>query len=439
MKHSIKYGLGIAMAASLALTACSSDGEETTTPDSTTSESGDAPAAEAVTITMSGWSLDTTPEFQLLADAFHEANPNVTVEIKEYDAAEYDTQMTADLAAGAAPDVYILKNLKNFVTYQAGGQLEDVSEIVGEIGDGNAAVDFYNVDGTTYAVPYRQDSWFMYYNKDLFDQAGVDYPDGSWTWDDYNAAATTLNDELGDDVDGSYQHTWQSTLQGFALAQTPGADLLSGDFDYLTGYYDNAIALQDSGAQTDYSEASTNGLTYQGQFGTQKAALMNMGSWYVATLIAQQDAGDADEFAWGVAPVPQFDSSTTEEPVTFGDPTGVGINPAIDPAKADAAKSFVAFAGSEDAAVALAGIGIKPAYSSEAVTSAYFGLEGVPTDELSMFTFGTNKTMPENPVSPDTNVIQNILGDAHSAIMTGSVSVADGIAEAESRVAAEVQ
>ncbi len=305
MEHSKKFGLSMVVAATLGLAACSSGGGETPATSSTSGGGNTAPAD--VTITMSGWSLDTTPEFQLLADTFHEQNPNVTVELKEYDAGEYDTQMTADLAAGAAPDLYILKNLKNFVTYQAGGQLEDVSDIVSEVGSGNEAVDFYKVDGKTYAVPYRQDSWFTYYNKDLFDKAGMDYPDGTWTWDDYDAAATKLDEALGDGVDGSYEHGWQSTLQGFALAQTPGADLLSGDYSYLKPYYDRVIALQDSGAQTDYSTVTTNKLTYQGQFGTQKAALMNMGSWYVATLIAQQASGDADQFAWGIAPVPQFD------------------------------------------------------------------------------------------------------------------------------------
>ena len=35
----------------------------------------------------------------------------------------------------------------------------------------------YQVDGKSYAVPYRQDSWVLYYNKDLFDKAKVGYPD----------------------------------------------------------------------------------------------------------------------------------------------------------------------------------------------------------------------------------------------------------------------
>ncbi|MDN4479871.1 ABC transporter substrate-binding protein [Demequina muriae] len=432
MKHHVMRSAGVAIAAALTLAACSSDDGSSSTPDDTGSGSGDEP----VTLTMSAWSLDSTPEFQLLADEFNAINPNVTVELQEYDAAEYDTQITADLSAGAAPDLYILKNLKYFATFQDGEQLVDVSDVADGVGEGNGALDFYEVDGATWAVPYRQDTWFTYYNKSLFDEAGIAHPEGAITWDEYADLANQLNDGL--DATGSYQHSWQSTLQGFALAQTPGADLFSGDFSFLAPYYDRVLAMQESGAQTDFATVQTNQLTYQAQFGTQEAAMMNMGSWYVATLIAQQESGEAEDFEWGFMPAPQYDDSTLETPVSFGDPTAVGINPQIDEAKMDAAKEFLAFVGSEDAASALAQIGIKPAFASDAVTEAYFSVAGLPQDELSQFAFGTHETLPENPVSLDTAAIQNILNDAHSAILTDSVSVEDGIAEAQERVANEV-
>lgn len=436
MKRSIVTGLGIAAVVSLALTGCSSsDGD--TDPGSTDPASPAAP----VTVTLAGWSLATTPEFQMLADAFHEANPDITVEVQEYDAANYDTQMTADLAAGSAPDMYVQKTLQNFFKYQDGGQLMDVSDVAEGLGDGVIGLDRYTMDGAAYSIPYRQDSWYLYYNKDLFDAAGVDYPDGTWTWDDYADNAGALTSGLkaaGSPALGTYQHTWQSLVQGFANAQSPKADILSGDFSYLKPYYERALAMQDAGAQVSYGTVTTNSLTYQAQFGTQKAAMMPMGSWYVATLIAQEATGDADTFNWGFAPAPQLDSSTTDNPVTFADPTGIGINPAIDDSKVDGAKAFLAFIGSEDASTALASIGITPAYSSDAVTTAYFGLKGVPTDDLSKFAFSTHDTKPENPVSKDTAAIQIILLDAHTAMMSGSSTVDAALADAEARVKNEV-
>ncbi len=335
-----------------------------------------------VTLTLAGWSLDSTPEFQTLADAYHEANPEVTVEVVEYPAGnDYATAMTADLAAGTAPDVYVLKNLKDFVTYSNGQQLLDVSDVVGELDPATGGLDQYEAeDGKSYAVPYRQDSWVLYYDKDLFAQAGVAEPDGSWTWEDYGTAAQDITEALSaDGVKGTYLHNWQSTVQGFALAQGEDADLLSGDYAYLAPFYERALALQDAGAQADFGTITTNTLTYQGEFGLQKAAMLPMGTWYTATLIAQQASGEANDFEWGIAPIPQADASTTgtdSTPVTFGDPTGLGINPKTDEAKIGAAKDFLRFAAGEEGANALAEIGITPALTNDTVTETFFALRG---------------------------------------------------------------
>jgi multiple sugar transport system substrate-binding protein len=422
MKRKLAVAVGIAAIASLTLAACSGSDtpEETTGP---------------VTLTLSGWSLATTPEFQTLADGFHEENPDVTIELKEYDAAEYNTLVTADLAAGVGPDIITQKEVKFVTTFQEGGQLLDVSDV--ELPDGISGADSYKVDGTAYATPYRNDSWVLYYNKALFDAAGVDYPDGSWTWDDYADAAAEL--KAGGAPFGAYQHRWQSVVQGFANAQeTQGEGVLSGEYDYMAPFYDRVLDLQNSGAIIDFNTSSANQLTYQGEFGKQKAAMMPMGTWYVATLIAQQASGDSDTFDWGFAPIPQVDDSTVDEPVTFGDPTGFGINANIDDAKVDAAKAFLAYAASEAGASALAAIGITPALTNDAVVEAYFAVKGAPTDDLSKFAWSTHKVYPENPTSNKTATIQGILNDMHTAILSGSKSVDDAITEAQDRVKNEV-
>jgi len=433
MKRTTPIAIGATAAIALTLTACGGG----------TGGGEDATADGPVTLTLAGWSLDSTPEFQTLADAYHEANPDVTVEVVEYPAGnDYATAMTADLAAGTAPDVYVLKNLKDFVTYSNGQQLLDVSDVAAELDPATGGVESYAAeDGKTYAVPYRQDSWVLYYDKDLFAQAGVAEPDGSWTWDDYDAAAQDITEALSEDgVKGTYLHNWQSTVQGFALAQDEGADLLSGDYSYLAPYYERALALQDAGAQVDFGTITTNTLTYQGEFGLQKAAMLPMGTWYTATLIAQQASGEANDFEWGIAPIPQADASTTgtdSTPVTFGDPTGLGINPKTDEAKVAAAKDFLAFAAGEEGAQALAEIGITPALTNDAVTETFFALDGVPGDDLSKFAFATHDTRPENPVATQTAIVQNILNDLHSAVMSGSTAVDTAIEEAGQRVQSE--
>jgi multiple sugar transport system substrate-binding protein len=425
MKRSIAV-LGAAAAISLVLAGCGGGSDS--------SESASGPT----TLTLAGWSLATTPEFQTLADGFHAANPDVTVQLKEYDASNYDTQMIADLAAGKGPDIYVQKNLKNFFTYQDGRQLLDVSDVAKDLTDKVKGLPSYQIDGKTYAIPYRGDSWVMYYNKKLFDQAGVDYPDGSWTWADFVSNSKQLTTKLKaakSKALGDYQHTWQSTTQGFALAQTPGASLVSDDFSYLKPYYTWALDLQNSGSQVKLGDATTNNLTYQAQFGKQQAATMMMGTWYISTLLAQQTSGEADTFEWGIAPAPQFDSSTTgtsKTPVTFGDPTALGINAKIDKNKITAAKAFLGYAAGRQGAEALAKIGITPA-DTDAVAESFFDLKGIPTDPLSKFAFAHHDTKPENPVSKSTPALQNILNDLHTAVLSGSSSVDAAIGEAQTR------
>ena len=430
MKRSRAAVLGACMAISLVLAGCGGDG-------------GDESSAGDGTLTLAGWSLATTPEFKTLADGFHATHPGVTVELKEYDAANYDTQMVADLAAGKAPDVYAQKTLKNFYTYANGKQLVDVSDVAQGLDAKTGGLTAYQLDGKSYAIPYRQDSWVLYYNKTLFAKAGVKTPDGSWTWDDYAAASKELTTGLkaaGSKAVGDYEHIWQSTVQGFALAQQPGAKLESGDFAYLKPYYDRAVGLQDSGAQVKFGDATTNNLTYQSQFGKQQAAMMLMGSWYIATLLKQQGTGDADKFDWAFAPAPQLDKSTTgtsATPVTFGDPTGLGINAKISKGKLAVAKQFLQYAAGPEGAKALAGIGITPA-NTDAVSATFFELPGVPSDELSKFAFTKHDTKPENPVSKYTAALQNILGDLHTAVMSGSKPVDAAITEAQNRAKNEV-
>jgi multiple sugar transport system substrate-binding protein len=434
--------IALAMAAllGLSLAACGSDDPGTTDP-----TGGDTGPAEPITLTVSGWSLETTPEFQNLADAFMAANSDIKIEITEYDANDYETLMLTDMSAGKATDIITVKQAKFTTQWATGGQLLDVTDVVTALPSTVSGAGSYAVDGVNYAAPYRQDSWVLFYNQDLFDAAGIDYPDGTWTWDDYADVAKELTTALADKgAKGTYEHSWQSTLQGFAQAQTPGANITGGeDYTYLKPYYERVIDLQTAGAQETYGTVTTNKLTYQGQFGKQQAAMMPMGSWYVATLVAQQKSGDADTFKWGIAPAPQFDASTTglsKTPVTFGDPTGMAIYSKIDASKLDAAKAWLNFVASETAGVTLAEIGIVSSVATDAVTNAYFAQAGMPTDDLSKFAMSTHKTNPENPQHAKIAAIQTALGEAHTAIMSANdVSAIDpAIEEATAKIKDEL-
>lgn len=424
MKHRfVAIGVAAVAAITVTLSACSGGG------------SGSPSESKGpITITMSAWDPKTFPEFQALADGFHKAHPGVTVEVKAYDNAQYATLLTADLAAGSAPDVLPLKDVTSFVSLQTGGQLLDVSDV--KIADGVQGAGTFKVAGKQYGIPYRNDYFVLYYNKDLLDKAGVAYPDGTWTWNDYSAAAAKLGSGLksaGSDAKPVYEHSWP-IAQVMATAQAPNADLLRGDYSYMKRYYGRELQMQADGLQTQYNTVTANHLTYQGEFGKEKAALMVMGSWYVSTLVGQQASGDAASFAWGIAPVPQYNGKTAGPdgvPVSTGDASPLAVNAKIDSSKISAAKEFLAYASGEKGAKALASMAISSALVSDAVSKVYRSVKGVPSDKLTDFTLTHHKIVPQNPASPKTPATQTLLAAMHTAIMSGSESIDKAISDAD--------
>lgn len=393
-------------------------------------------------ITLAGWSLDSRPEFSYLAKAFEKKHPNITVKVKEYSADDYDKQMTGDISAGSQPDVFPIKNLQKYYTYAQSGGLSDLADVAKTYkSDKNIDISSYDLDGKYYALPYRQDSWVLFYNKTMFEKAGVDLPDGTWTWDDYTKVAEELKKKLpaaGYDANAvypMYQHNWRSVVQSFALAQTgyqPDKTFFKGNFNYMKSYYKRALQWQNEGLTIDWNTSKTTSVQYQAQFGTEKAAMVPMGTWYALDIVNDQKSGDADKFEWGMAPIPQNpDAKKSDKAITFGDPTGFAVSSKATGQKLAAAKEFVKFCSGEEGAKVLAAVAITPAYLSDAVKNTFFSVDGMAVDDLSKKAWQDNETKPENPVGEGGDTIGSLLDDAHSSIMTKTKSVDQALADAK--------
>ncbi|MEV0458158.1 ABC transporter substrate-binding protein [Catellatospora methionotrophica] len=410
----------LAMAATLPLTACGSGGDET--------ESG------PVELTVAVWSLASTPEFQTLFDAFHQANPDITVKPVDILAADYPTKVTTMLAGGDTTDVITMKTLADYVRFAGRGQLKDLTAAATSAEGGKlAGLDQYKQDGDKYyALPYRQDFWVLYYNKKIFDAAGQPYPT-NLTWDQYVELAKKLTSGTGEKkVYGAYQHTWRSIVQAISAAQT-GGDQLGGDYKFFADQYKTALALQEAGATLDFGTAVTQKTGYASMFESGKTAMLPMGTWYIAKILSEKKKGTTDA-DWAIAPMPQRPGATGV--TTFGAPTAFAVNKKAK--HAAAAQKFVEFASSLAGAKAITGIGVVPAYQSDEIRQQYFTLPGMPTDDLSKKAFAPEKVNPEMPVSDKTAKIDTILNEEHQLIMTKQKAIEDAIKEMESRVKSEV-
>jgi len=139
----------------------------------------------------------------IIAD-FETQNEGITVEVTTAPFGDYFTLLQADVVSGDAPDVFEL-NYENFVTYAANGTLLDISEYLsGDAPYYPRALEAFQYEGVQLALPETFSTVLLFYNADLFDEAGVDYPTEEWTWDVATLAAEAIN-ALGEDTWGIYQ------------------------------------------------------------------------------------------------------------------------------------------------------------------------------------------------------------------------------------------
>lgn len=403
------------LALSLVITACGSQKES---------------SGSANELTVSTWNYETTPEFKALFDAF-EKKTGIKVKAVDIASDDYDTKLTTMLSSGDTTDVLTMKNLLSYSNYALRDQLVDQTERLKELDTKPAAATYemYKVDGKTYALPYRTDFWVLYYNKKMFDEAGLPYPE-NLTWDEYEELAKKLSKNDGQ-VYGAYQHIWRSTIQAIAAAQND-ADLIEPDYSFMTDYYDRALRMQKDGSHMDFGTAKSTKVTYQSQFEEQKAAMMNMGTWYMAGILANKEAGNT-EVEWGITSIPQQKSG--EHITTFGSPTAFAVNK--NSKRQKAAQEFIEFAASEEGAKILAGVGVVPSYRTDEINDIYFKLKGMPTDEISKKAFEPEEIKLEFPIDKNGPAIDKILQEEHELILVGDETPGKGTANMEKRVAAE--
>lgn len=140
-------------------------------------------------------SADNLEKQKAIVKEFNENNEKIEVKLEAY-GDNYDTKITAAMGSKDAPDVMYMWN---FPKYAKG--LEPLEEFIKKEA-AEFKADFYEAlwnynsfDGKIYALPVGYTTHVLYYNKDLFDKAGVEYPNKDWTYDDLVDAAKKISNE----------------------------------------------------------------------------------------------------------------------------------------------------------------------------------------------------------------------------------------------------
>jgi multiple sugar transport system substrate-binding protein len=226
----------------LALSACGGTGTPSSAPATT------APAASGadtgytgppVTIEYAIWGDPAEINSQkAVVEGFTAANSNITVDVTVADWDAYWDKLQTGLAGGAAPDVFAMDGPLG-PDYQGREVLLDLTPYIEAEGydlgqlDDNAVKDFTTPDGVVFGLPRDLNVIALYYNKDLFDAAGIAYPDDTWTWDTLVDVGTQLTKDTDGDgtVDqwGVYTETTDMENAWSSFVWQAGGDILSDD------------------------------------------------------------------------------------------------------------------------------------------------------------------------------------------------------------------
>jgi multiple sugar transport system substrate-binding protein len=167
---------------------------------------------------------DHAAQLDAIIAAFNKENPNIKIEVTNGAFDTYFTDLQTRIAGGTAPDTFEL-NYENFVSFAASGALLDLAKTAPDVIKPDKfypkAYNAFNYKNVQYGLPESFSNVVLYYNKDLFDAAGLDYPTKDWTWQDEQAAAEKLTDSAKN-VWGDYQpYTFNEFYK--ALAQNGGS------------------------------------------------------------------------------------------------------------------------------------------------------------------------------------------------------------------------
>lgn len=317
MKKNTTVGLIIILATSALLSACSDK------PGSATSGNSNNNSIESDKKVEIVWAMAADPDKKAWQDAmvstFEETHPDITVRLENIPYDQFDQKLTTMISSGKTPDVWNPNQADSgFATYMKMGALKDLTPYI-EKGapeldtmDPNL-LDIYKIDGKNYGIPLVSNATYLYYNKDLFDQANLPYPttdwdDTSWNYDKMLEVAGKLTHDVGN---------VRKQVFGFSSALSPNAMAWSfgGDFFKPEAYEtalmgepdlfnpNNIEALQFNVDLINKYKVAPDQQTVDASaqlgdpFLTGKVAMYITGGWGLGSY-------KSAEFNWGVAAVP---------------------------------------------------------------------------------------------------------------------------------------
>ncbi|MCB0056338.1 MAG: sugar ABC transporter substrate-binding protein [Caldilineaceae bacterium] len=274
-------------------------------------EGGSAPAAEQVTLTFGHhWDAAFRPRQDEFDQGFIDRHPGVKIENTYNTWADHNQIVPTWAAANTLPDIIYVHGRYAF-PWNFEGILIPTQDFIDNDpefdvgGIWEEALRLYNYDGKQYEIPYDHGPIIMGYNKDMFDAAGLSYPDETWTMDNMLEAAQQMTAEnqwgwggYGGNVVG-LGNEWGISLVGpwggEVIDETETTILLDSEESIAAlDWWRSLIHDYEVAPLPAQSDAIPSGPIISGQ-----AAMFALPSWSTPGMVANAN------FGWDVAPWPE--------------------------------------------------------------------------------------------------------------------------------------
>ncbi|OMF71469.1 ABC transporter substrate-binding protein [Paenibacillus glucanolyticus] len=311
MKKNWKWStmLSMVIIAALALSACGGK----------SGDSGNEAAGEKVNLTFTVWGdVNASANEQKLADEFNKAHPDIQVKFEPIPSEGYGTKLTTSLAAGQAPDVFLIGE-GDYFKYVEKGVVEPLDDYLSKDSDFSLdifqkdLIDNMNINGKQYYLPKDFNPLALWYNKRMFDEAGLEYPSDDWTWDQLIETSKKLTKKEGNKYTefGFNAGKWEYPI--YTYLWDHGTDIANEDGTQAEGFMNGektvaaiekyvALSQGEDRVSPTPQDAETLGGD-SSMFMTDKLAMMVTGRWVKTDL-------DKSDVEYGSALIPAGEDGT---------------------------------------------------------------------------------------------------------------------------------
>lgn len=299
----------------------------------------------------------------------------------EFEAADTETHsknLKLQSTDGTLPDIFWV-DAAEAPEYAESGVLMDLSDYLSENTDIDEALngmeDGYNNGEIQYGLPYQCNVQGFFYNKELFDAAGVEYPTNETTYEEFLDMIAKLKESgvtpiaIGSQNSSYTMWEFNEFLERYGWSENIDA-ILSGEKKFnnpdLVACFEKMEGLKDAGAFPD-NMATIEYFDAKQLFDNGTAAMFGTGQWDCSEF--DENLGDKVGFWWG----PVFSDSDYEQKVAMkvpAAPIAVNAEVADDDAMKEAVYAFLNFYYSEDAAKMSYEGSIFPATSYEGIAAS---------------------------------------------------------------------